>query len=215
MKLKKIILLMVIFSMVGVASAWADDAYDSYKAKKIKIVVNQDDSFSGLTVAGKEKSTRMVPLQDISDTLQALIQTDDGSVININKPNVHMSLFEVKEVKGDTKLSPFGDVNQGGKYSFVIFSQIDNLLVDIQSLKIVIEDPYEMEVKEITKDVRESDDHFWYSTDAISLEFKNSGKYTVNFYMKPSGGQYTLVSQKTIYSIKKTSTIKPSFTFGM
>lgn len=213
MKFKKIILLMLVFSLVGAASAWADDLYDYYKAKKIKIIVNQNeyDALSGLSVLGTNRTMKMVALQDIGDTLQALVKTEDGSIININKPNVHMSLFEA--VKGDTKLSPFGDVNQGGKYNFVIFSQIDNLLMDISSLKITIDDPYKMEVKKITEEVNEPGDHFWYSTEQISLEFKYSGKYTVNFYMKPSGGEYTLVSQKTIYSIKKNSNSKPAYMF--
>ncbi len=211
MKLKRVIFLTLAFIMVGAASVVADDAYDNYKAKQIKISINHSEaSLPGLMMGSSKTvldSKIMLPLNEISGTMQALVKWNaDTQTVQIYKPNVHIFLFSDKTKK------PFGSVYKG-KYDFIIFTQIDNLLTDVDSLKITLHDPYGDEVKlkdkngdelKISEEISGQQDNFWYVSPQLSADFKYVGKYTLNFYLRSKGSpDYTLISQKVMNAISE------------
>jgi len=196
MNWKRTVLLTLLLAVVGTAAVYADDIYETIKAKKLAIQVN------GTTIAGQSIQSSgkvMVPLDDIADTLQAFIDYRDDEV-TIDKPNVHLALFSVAKDKITT---PFGNVTKGGQYDFAIFTQADNLAKEVESIKYEIIDPngervysskYQLKLK----------DYFWHVTPTITMKFNHTGEYTINVYMQiEPQGDYHLVSKKIIKALAK------------
>jgi hypothetical protein len=200
MRLKRLITLTLVFMLLGSITVFADEVYDWFRAKKVTVTINKTELKNpGLILDSRTDSKTMVPLRDIADSLQALVNWDQYTqTIHIYKPNIHLFVIQVIDEKpGKT----FGKVSKGGKYDFVISSQVDNLLTDVDSLKVTVIDPYGKEIESHIKSLRDIKDTFWYTTPTISHEFKYSGKYTVKYYLKSSSASdYALVSEKVIYS---------------
>ena len=190
MKVRKIVILTVIMTLIFGTAAFANSI-----GQRVRVIVNKTElDDGGVLIDGKS----YLPLRSLTDTLQALLIWDDSAKkASIFKPNVHMFTMQ-----GNT---PFGSVPKAGRYKFYVFSQIDNLKVDISAFKISITDPY----GELTwidsrvsgdKDFPESGkDNFWVRSKEISYEFKPAGKYTIRFWMKPAGeADLQIVSEKVI-----------------
>lgn len=188
MKAKRLILLTLVFVLVGAATVFADGLL------KMKVVLNGKE-VSGYTVDGKV----YVPIE----TLNGIVDTSDAKKVTVYKPNAHIFLFEMVK---DNMTRPFGSVYKGGKYDFIVFTQIDNLQTSVNSLKVTITDPAGKEVYSFDKDVKDdkdSKDNIWFRTPTIKqLEFESKGIYTVKFYVRPSSdNSYVLIAQKELTSI--------------
>lgn len=193
MKVRRLIVLTLVFSLICGSAVYADSI-----TQKIRVWVNSKEvDDAGIIVDGKA----YISVRSVTDRLQALLSWNDSTKkVVIYKPNVHMITMQ------DGIL--FGNVNTSKeKFKFLVFSQIDNLKVDINAFKVTISDPYG---KEIYIDGRDSEDKefpdigkedFWFKGKEISYTFDSVGKYTIRFWMKPVGdSSFQVVSEKVINS---------------
>ncbi|GMK43052.1 MULTISPECIES: stalk domain-containing protein [Paenibacillus] len=183
---KKVAILLAILSVFGGTLIFADSA-----SQKVRVIVNGSElDDGGIIVDGKT----YLPLRQMVNSLNALVDWDNQSKkATINKPNVHMILFQDKVI--------FGNVDKGNKYTFNVFSQIDNLKTDISAVKVSITDPYGTEKVIQSQNVSITKDNFWYRTEDIKYNFEYAGKYAVRFYLKTSpSDDWTVVSEKLITS---------------
>ncbi len=196
MNWKRTVLLSLVLAAVGTAAVYADDIYETIKAKKVSVSVNgQSLKEQSLQVNGKV----YVPLNEMADTVQAMIEYD-GDQVAIYKPNVHMALFSVVK---DRITTPFGNVTKGGEYNFAIFTQVDNLQKEVKNLKFEIFDPQGKSVYNAIFPLSLKD-NFWHFTPTITLKFNQTGEYKIRAYMQLSEqGEYHLVSEKIIQSLEK------------
>ena len=192
-KWKRTLLLSIIFTaVIGTAVVYADDIYETIKAKQVSVSVNDDKLNSkSYEVNGRT----LVPLDEVKDELQAIV-LKDGDQVNIYKPNVHMVVF--KKINGNISL--FGSLQKGSKLGFEILTQVDNLEKEAHALKIVIVDPEGNHVHEEVHPLNLRD-HFWYNSH-VSLTFDKAGAYKVQAFLQvEKNGRYHLVSEKTIQSL--------------
>ncbi len=196
MRLKKLLLSGFVLTLLGTATVFAEDAYETLTGKRLSISVEGE---AANVPAYEVNGIPMLPLNAVEGSLQAIVATDPTyNSIHVYKPNVHLSLFEVVK---DT-MRPFGNVSVG-KYDFVVFAQVDSLKTSIHSFKVDIVDPFGKVVESRSKEMSESKDNFWYTTPTIRLDFKHKGKYMVKFYMKHTkNSEFSLVSQKAIMSLE-------------
>ncbi|WP_166238236.1 hypothetical protein [Paenibacillus turpanensis] len=195
MKLKKLLISGIVLSFIGTATVFADDALETFTGKRLGFFVDGTDAgVSAVNIDG----TAMLPMNANRDYLQAIVNMDPTyNTVHVYKPNVHLSLFEVVK----DSMRPFGNVSVG-KYDFVVFAQVDSLKTSIHSFKVDIVDPNGKVVETKSKELTEQKDNFWYTTPTIRLDFKQTGKYMVKFYMQQTkDGPYSLVSQKAIMSM--------------
>lgn len=197
MKLKRILLLILMFIIFGAATAFANDSFEWYKGKSVKVIVNDKElSSPGLLIEGKT----MLPLREIANTLQAIVNWNGNTqTVNIHKPNVHITLVQM--LKGNSFRS-FGQVIHKTNFEFNIFTQVDSITTKVHSFKITIVDP-KGEILYTYEDVlTQQKENIWIGTPAIDLEFKELGKYTVKVFMKvDEKADYSLVSEKMFPSI--------------
>jgi hypothetical protein len=197
MKFKRILLLILVFIIFGAATAFANDSFEWYKGKSVKVVVNGKElSSPGLLIDGKT----MLPLREIANTLQAIVNWNDNTqTVKIHKPNVHLSLVQMGR---NNSFTPFGQVIHKTKYDFHIFTQVDSITTKVHSFKITIVDPKGETLYTYEDVLKEQKENIWIGTDKINLEFKELGKYTVKVFMKVDQAEdYSLVSEKTFPSI--------------
>ena len=197
MKWKRLMLLILVFSMVGAVTVFADDAFEWYQGKKVKVIVNDTQLKSpGLLIDG----TTMLPAREVAENLQAMVRWNGSTqTVTIDKPNVHISLLQ--EFKNGS-FGTFGQVIHKNKYDFHIFTQIDSLKTELYSYKITIVDPYGNTQYTYEDELKQQKENLWIGTPNINLEFKHIGKYTVKFFMKTDAkGDYSLVSEKVFPSI--------------
>lgn len=198
MKVRKILLLVLVFTLTGAATVFADTFTDRFAGKKVKVTVNgQDIGASGMRLeVEKDQVKSMVPLREMANTIGGFTRWDEATnTISIEKPNVNLIVLE--------NGTPFGVVTTGKQLEVTLVAQIDSLKTDISSLKLSINDPFGSEVANIVQPVNETREYFWYKSEKITVDFKYTGKYTYNFYMKGASGDYVLMSQLAIYSKKQ------------
>lgn len=205
MKWQKLLLPLCVLFVIGAGTVWADDVYEWYKAKEVRITINGEElSSKGLLVEDENgDSTTMLPLRDIADALQAMVKWDEASqTVHLYKPNVHIFLSTMNK---DGSFGTFGRVYYKEKHNFIIFSQIDSLEADVSALKFEILDPNGNRVyeHEQTLDVK-NENTIWVKSPNISLEFMHLGEYKVKLFMKPEGDDaYHLVSEKVFQSVSR------------
>jgi hypothetical protein len=185
--------------VVAGASMWGE--FDGYS--KARVFVNGEEmQFSDSDVpAFITHGSTVLPLRDLSDSLQALVKWDNSNkTVYMYKPNVHM--FFVHEVSKDytTLKQPFGKVSRGDTIDFIVFAQIDNLKTNVRSFKISIKSPNgEDVVSPVEQSVTQSSDSYWLPWQFKNVSFDEYGKYTVQFSINAGEG-YKVVSEKQITS---------------
>ncbi|TLS48282.1 hypothetical protein FE782_31550 [Paenibacillus antri] len=196
MKIRNIALGILALTLIGGATAGADEVMQTWKGKKVRVVVNEAElDGGGIQIDGKT----YLPIRALSDTLQALIKAESDTV-HINKPNVHLLLFT-----GDRNaMKPFGNVYQG-TYDFSVFVQVDNLRTKAHSIKTTVVDPQGQTVDALVyKMTDENRENFWYATSPFKIDFKSTGQYKIKFYIKQTeDSEFELLSEKAILSMKK------------
>jgi hypothetical protein len=191
MKVRKLILLTLVFSLCCGSAVYADSI-----TQKVRVWVNkQEVNDAGIVVDGKT----YVTARAITDKLQALLTWDEtDKKVTIYKPNVHMITMHEGQLFGSVPI---------GKVKFNVYSQIDNLKVDISGFKVTISDPYGEETYIDGRNDNEQEfpdrgkDNFAFKSKDISYNFSSAGKYIVRFWMKPVGeSSFQIVSEKIIHS---------------
>lgn len=183
MKWRRVAILVTIFSLLGGSLLFADSS------QKVKFVMNGQDTGEGAYVVDGKT---YVPLRD----LQGLIEFNESNKeVSYNKPNVHMFLF--------TDDGVFGDIKKTGKLKFNVFSQIDNLQVNISEVRVSITSPDGTSKVIQSSEIKEQRDTFWFRTEDYTYDFKSTGRYTIGFYMKTiNSSEFSLVSEKGINVLK-------------
>jgi len=205
MKFKRIALLLLAFSLAGAGTIFADSVLEKYYAKKISVKLNGNEiDNTGLVVDFGKDSRAMAPLRDIVQSMGGIVRGDNANdSIDIIKPNVQLSMHTFQYVKEDIQLSrPYGSFEKGENSNLAVLAQIDSLTSPISSLRMTIVDPFGAEVEKIEKSITEHQGNFWFRFLMSKVNFKYSGDYKVNLFMKLSGdNEYAQVSQMTIKSI--------------
>lgn len=182
MRWKKIALCVVVFSLMGGSLLFADAVN-----QKIRVWSNgKEIADGGYLIDGKA----YIPAREAG----GVVSWDGSGKLSILRPNVHIVLF-----KGD---NVFGNVNVG-KLKIKVLTQVDSLTEDVSAVKVAIMDPSgnvkDIQSQELGGSKKED---FWFPTSEFTYDFKDSGKYRVGFYIKPSkGGDYVLVSEKVITAL--------------
>lgn len=205
MKVNRLLALILVFTLLGVATVFADTVYKNYTAKKLSVKVNGTtlDSYGlevDINISDSGIKTRtMVPLEELIKSIGGIVSVDNNEV-NINKPNVQLSLHQK-----DNWL-PYGSFSKGVKYDLYLFTQIDSLYTNISSLKATVVDPFGAEVASVVESrLDQSPESFHYMFKSMSVFFKYNGKYTVNLYMKEdSKKDYVKISQIVVKSTTET-----------
>jgi len=195
---RRLLMLVLVLTLAGVTTAFADTLATKYAAKKVKVSLNgQEIAAPGLRVElEKDQISTMVPLREMADAIGGFVRWDESeNTVSIDKPNVNLIVLE-------NGVQPFGVVATGKKIDMSLVAQIDSLKTPISSLKLTVNDPFGTEVASIIHPVEQTREYFWYKSEKIQVNFKYTGKYTYNFYMQESGGDYVLMSQLAIYSIR-------------
>jgi hypothetical protein len=203
MKLKRIILLVLAFVLVGTASAFADEAVEMYKGSKVKVVVNGETlDVPGILLTVDGKSKTMLPSRDVADKLQAMVYWDDATrTVYISKPNVHITLTQPLK---DNVIGMFAQVYYKNHYDFVVFTQMDNLPKNIRAVKFEITDPYGQVVTEGEHIFESYPGKMYWLPFKASMKFDYVGTYKVKVYMKSDAeDRYFLVSEKLLESTQK------------
>lgn len=190
--MKRMVGLIALMTVIAAVTLAADDVKDWYLAKKVAISVNAADVESKGFIWD---SKPVVPVKELANELHAIVKVDpETQKIKIFNPNVHMLLV-------NKALEPFAKVDKGTKADIQVLLQVDTLETAIHSFKFTIVDPSGKETELHRDEVSEKRDNFWYKTPVFEQEFKSSGKYMVNFYMRiNSDDPFTLVSQKAIFA---------------
>jgi hypothetical protein len=191
MKVRKIILLTLVFTLICGSVVYADTI-----TQKLRVWVNKKD-YDSASVIVDNKS--YISSKIVTDKLQAILLWDeDNKKVTIFKPNVHMLTSSDNNI--------FGVVKQKEKIKFNTFVQVDTLKVEISSLKLTILDPYGDEKLLEVRNAGDSDfpdgkDNFWITIKDISYNFDSSGIYTLRFWVKPAGEtSFQVISEKVINS---------------
>lgn len=186
---KRVLILTLLLAVVGTVAAFADDIYETIKAKKMNITLNGSSLDGTLEVNGD----LFVPVKKNAEALQVIVE-QNGSKVEVYKPNFHMFLFWVKN---NAMQNTFGEVDQIGKtFEIGIFAQVDNLHKSVQNIKYEIFDPIGKSIYNM-KDRVNKDEKFFHLTPPISIKFEQAGEYTVKAYLQfDERGDYYLVSEK-------------------
>lgn len=201
MKGKRLVVLTLLFTVLGAGIVYAGSPWGDYQGfTKVKVTVNNNEAVSGevpgFVIAGRA----VLPLRDLTDSLQALVRWDESNkTAEIYKPNVHM--FVALDVsKDDVIKQPFGKVKRGDKMNFVVFAQVDSLKTPISYFKIEILHP-DGSVLRTSDPLSADNDSFWYKWPFTGVTFDAYGDYKVRFLMKlEEKDSYTVVSEKVIKS---------------
>src|SRR4051812_45375378 len=112
MKLRKVIILLTVMCLWGGTMMFADSA-----SQRIRVIINGSELQDGGMLTDGQT---YLPLRQVADAMQALVAYDaDTKKVTVNKPNVHMFLFQDQKI--------FGKVDQGKKLPFSVFAQVDSL----------------------------------------------------------------------------------------
>ncbi|MCD9024280.1 stalk domain-containing protein [Cohnella silvisoli] len=195
MKVRKIILLTLIFTLICGSAVFADSI-----TQKVRVLLNKKEVDAASVLVDNKP---YISAKLVADKLQAILLWDESNKkVTIYKPNVHML---TKNKDNDI----FGVVNKDKdqKVKFNVFTQIDTLKAEISAFKWTIVDPYQ---EETLIEARSSDDkdfpdsgkdNFWVNSKDISYTFDSAGSYLIRFWMKPVGeSSYQVVSEKVITS---------------
>ena len=191
MRVRKLLVMIVVLSLVFGTAAFAETISQS-----IKVEMNKKDiADGGLLVDNKA----YVGVGALAKAMQAMVSWDnDAKKATIYKPNVHMITMKDNLI--------FGSVNSG-RTKFQVLAQIDSLETDISAFKVTISNIYGDETLIDGRDSSDKDfpnkKDFWFKSKEFSYDFDIIGPYTIKFWMKKSGdsSSYQIVSEKVISSV--------------
>ncbi|MEF3303896.1 stalk domain-containing protein [Paenibacillus sp. GYB003] len=201
--MKRLALLTATLVVLGAGIVYAGSPWGDYQGyAKVRVQLNNEGVPTGDVPAFMIDGRVVLPLRELSDSLQAMVKWDDESkTAYLYKPNVHM--FVAKDIaKDDSPKTPFGKVSQGNKLDFVVAAQVDSLATPIQSFKIDLVSPEGAVIRSTNAvALQDGKDSFWYSWPLESVSFDSYGKYKVQFKIKLDDiRDYAVVSEKTIIS---------------
>lgn len=201
MKIKRLIILVIVLTLLGAVSIYASDLSKYYRGKSVDLYVNgEKENTQAMLLEIDNEGKAMIPLRAVATTLNAMVDwVSEKQTAYIYKPNVHVLLSTMNR---DGSFGTFGKVTQGKRYSFVILTQIDSLETDISGLKFNIIDPTGKVIYDYEKEITESiGSTYWTRTKEITHEFKEKGDYKVEVFMKlDQNSSYDLVSEKVFLS---------------
>jgi|HigsolmetaAR203D_1030402.scaffolds.fasta_scaffold00632_23 hypothetical protein len=203
MKAKRVLIIFLLLALCGATAAYANDAYDYFRGKKIKVTVNgQTLKTNGVLTVVDNESKVLLPVREIANQLHAIVKWDESTqTVSIIKPNVHIWLTVSNK---DGSFGTFGIVDHGSKLDFNIFVQMDNIKSGIHGLRFEIVDPYNNVVYESEKAYDGKNGGIEWLQVPVSMEFKYLGSYRVKMYMKDDPkGEYYLLSEKVFNSVSK------------
>lgn len=187
---KRVLILTLLLAVVGTVAAFADDIYETIKAKKVNITLN-GNSLDGTLQANNDL---LVPVKKNSEALHVIVE-QKGSSVEVYKPNYHMFFFTVVN---DRLHNTFGWSEVGKTVNFAIFAQVDNLHKTVQNVKYEVFDPNGKSIYNLIDKVNQSD-NFFHVTPTMSMKFEEVGEYTVKAYIQfDERGEYYLVSEKAL-----------------
>ncbi|GAA3407238.1 stalk domain-containing protein [Paenibacillus hodogayensis] len=203
MKMKRLAALTATLVVLGAGIVYAGSPWGEYQGyTKVRVQVNNTEVPAGDVPAFMIDGRVVLPLRELSDSLNAIVKWDDASkTAYLYKPNVHM--FVAKDIaKDDSPKTPFGKVSKGNKLDFVVAAQVDSLTTPIQSFKIDLVSPEGAIIRSTNAvTLQGGKDSFWYSWPLESVTFDSTGKYKVQFKIKlDDAHEYSVVSEKTIVS---------------
>jgi len=189
MRFKKVLISALLLSLWGGSMIFADTV-----SQKIKVSVNGLAlSESGIVVDG----TTFLPIRQLADSLNAFISWGDNKQVNINKPNIHMMTMSVNS----NGVYPFQAVEKGSTVTFYVLVHGDSLSTPISAAKMEIVDPGNTAKELYYESNPENLNIFQLRTKELKYKFASEGEYKVRMYMMPaSGSEWTLVSEKLIFS---------------
>lgn len=196
MNWKRTVMLTLLLAVVGTAAVYADNIYETIRAKKVTVMID-DQALDSRSY--EVRGDVLVPLDEIAESLQAVVLYD-GDQVKIYKPNIHMSILASTKNNGVELRST---IKYGERLKFAIRAEGLSHGLDIESMKFEIVNPkgqvdYE-EIVAASKDVKKLP-MFMSHTGEISHYFSSAGDYTFNLYMKLKGSNdYHLVSKKVIH----------------
>ncbi len=203
MKMRRVALMILAFSLVGAGSVFANSAYEKYNAKKISVHLNGTAiETPGLIVDFGKESRSMAPVRELAQSFGAIVNYNETEgTLNLVRPNVQLSMHTVME---NVSLSePFGIISKGKYNKLALLAQVDSLTVPVHSLRVTIIDPFDVEIERIDKPVEKQQENFWLKLMPLEINFKYTGDYKVNFQIKSTAdSEYVQVSQLTIKSIQ-------------
>ncbi|MBP1992707.1 stalk domain-containing protein [Paenibacillus eucommiae] len=206
MKVQRLFTLMLVFFVLSTATVLASSIWGDFEGySKARVMVNGDvQQFSDSEVpAFIVNGSTVLPLRSLADSLQSLVKWDNSNkTVSLFKPNVHMITVEKIDIDGKSYQlkQPFGEVKQGKKIDFDVFTQVDNLKANISSVKISVKSPSGSDaVAAVEKAITKQTEAFWLPVRFSGVSFEESGIYNVTFAMKLEGSnEYSVVSEKQI-----------------
>jgi hypothetical protein len=176
-------------------SVAAQDVWQTIKAKKVRVDVNRTAVDDGGYVIDGKTYVLLDALQESSHLL-----VDDADDVQVFDPDVHLFLFSGNR----TVMRPFGNVFTG-KYEFFAFAQIERMRTPIVAIRTTVVDPNGTAVETQTvKVVDASKEDFWYTSNAMRIDFKQAGTYLVRFSVKQSEeSDFVVLAERKITAIKK------------
>jgi hypothetical protein len=192
---KRVVAVVLGAGLLLAGSVAAQDVWQTIKAKKVRVEINRtvvDEG--GYVIDGKT----YVPLDALQEPLHLLVDSADD--VQMFHPDVHLFLFSGNR----TVMRPFGNVFIG-KYEFYAFAQIEQMRTPIAAIRTTVIDPSGSAVETQTvKVVDASKEDFWYTSNAMRIDFKQAGTYLVRFSVKQSEeSDFVVLAERKITAIKK------------
>ncbi|MGZ9587053.1 stalk domain-containing protein [Paenibacillus marinisediminis] len=194
MKCRRIATLALLVTIIGgsfLSAAPVAGAESSVDKVEVKINGHSVPE-GGLVVDGRT----YMSVRQLQDSLRAFVYWDaDNKRLYLTKPNVNMLLFRDKTI--------FGKVEAGSKVSFSVFTQVDSLKTEVDSIRLTITDPNGKTSKIQESPLTISQDNFWFRSDDYKYEFKHKGDYKIQCFLRQKNGEYALMSEMTVEAVDK------------
>lgn len=210
---KKVLIVFALFLVFNVVTVYASTALYGYFEgfERVKIIANGKEVNSeipGFII----DSTTVLPLRAISEAFGVIVTWDkENKVATLIKPNVNMQLtankISYENEVGYIIYSPFGKIpkNQRYKFSFSVYSEIDNLPHEQVQLKLVLRDPDGEIIKESVEPqsfdaIEENSLQYIDNTSFRDITFMKDGNYSVEVLLKSESTFYkfTKIGEKLI-----------------
>lgn len=204
MKLRRILLLMMVFVIAGAGTAFANSVFDYLRAKKVDVTVNGESvAVNGHQVQIDRKNVPMADVQSMLNELGGYMRVDEKTgKIDIYKPNVQLVLMWSDTRARDQFLFSH-TVKKDRALNIRLIATVDSVLEDIETVRFSILDPSDTVVLEVEDDksVSTLKNNITHIRNDFQYTFDKAGLYTVQFSVKPRGSdQFFQVGQSVFES---------------